>query len=74
MLVVFLSLPMFWQRVLPMYRHSRPKERPADYPAEVWPLWFVASAFTFSRRFGMLYLLGLMLDTALKLWVLPAIR
>lgn len=71
LLVVFLSLPMFLQKVLPMYRHSRPKERPENYPAEVWPLWYVASAFAFSRRFGMLYMLGLILDTALKLWVLP---
>ncbi len=74
LLVVFLSLPMFLQTVLPMYRHPRPKERPADYPAATWPLWFVASAFTFSRRFGWFYMLGLVLDTALKLWVLPAIR
>ena len=71
LLVVFLSLPMFLRQVLPMYRHPRPKERPENYPAAVWPLWFVASAFAFSRRFGMLYMLGLILDTALKLWVLP---
>jgi len=34
MLVVFLSLPMFLNVVLPMYRHPRPAERPEDYPAE----------------------------------------
>lgn len=64
LLLVFLSLTMFFKNVLPMYRHPRPKERPADYPATVWPLWFVASAFSFSRRFGVLYLLALILDTA----------
>lgn len=63
LLLVFLSFPVFWNNVLPMYRHPRPKERPENYPAEVWPLWYVASAFFFSRRFGMLYLLGLILDT-----------
>jgi len=67
LLLVFLSLPVFFNNVLPMYRHPRPKERPADYRADVWPLWFVASAFFFSRRFGMLYLLGLILDTAWRL-------
>ena len=69
LLLVFLSFPMFFNNVLPMYRHPRPKERPANYPAEVWPLWFVASAFAFSRRFGMFYLLGLILDVAWRLIV-----
>jgi len=72
MLVVFLSLPMFFKMVLPMYRHPRPAERPENYPAEIWPLWFVASAFAFSRRFGILFLAGLILDTILRLLILPA--
>jgi 1,4-dihydroxy-2-naphthoate octaprenyltransferase len=71
MLVVFLSLPMFVQVVLPMYRHPGPAERPEDYPEEIWPLWFVASAFAFSRRFGTLFLVGLILDTILRLLILP---
>ena len=71
MLVVFLSLPMFFRLVLPMYRNPRPAERPADYPADIWPLWFVASGFAFSRRFGALFLLGLILDTILRLLILP---
>jgi 1,4-dihydroxy-2-naphthoate octaprenyltransferase len=71
MLVVFLSLPMFFRMVLPMYRHPRPAERPDDYPADIWPLWFVASGFAFSRRFGALFLLGLILDTILRLLILP---
>jgi len=54
MLVVFLSLPMFFKTILPMYHHPRPVERPEGYPADIWPLWFVASAFAFSRRFGTL--------------------
>ena len=74
MLVVFLSLPMLLKIVLPMYRRPRPAQRPDGYPAEIWPLWFVASAFAFSRRFGVLYLAGLMLDTVLRLLVLPALR
>lgn len=74
MVIVFLSLPMFFRVVLPMYRHPRPAERPEEYPAEIWPLWFVASAFAFSRRFGMLFLGGLILDTILRLLILPAFQ
>lgn len=74
MLIVLLSLPMFFRLVLPMYRHPRPAERPEDYPAEIWPLWFVASAFAFSRRFGILFLAGLILDTILRLLILPAFQ
>jgi len=74
MLIVFLSLPMFFQLVLPMYRHPRPAERPENYPAEIWPLWFVTSAFAFSRRFGILFLAGLILDTLLRLLILPAFQ
>jgi 1,4-dihydroxy-2-naphthoate octaprenyltransferase len=72
MLIVFLSLPMFFRLVLPIYRQPRPAERPEDWPAEIWPLWFVAAAFAFSRRFGMLFLAGLILDTILRLLILPA--
>jgi 1,4-dihydroxy-2-naphthoate octaprenyltransferase len=74
MLVVFLSLPMFFRLVLPMYRRPRPAERPEDYPADIWPLWFAASAFAFSRRFGILFLGGLILDTILRLLILPALQ
>ncbi len=69
LLLVLLSLPTFFKMVLPMYRQPRPAERPADYPENVWPLWFIASAFFFSRRFGMFYLLGLILDLAWHLVV-----
>jgi 1,4-dihydroxy-2-naphthoate octaprenyltransferase len=71
MLVVLLALPMFVKVVVPMYRNPRPAEPPASYPAGVWPLWYVASAFAFSRRFGLWYLAGLVLDTAIKLLILP---
>lgn len=53
-----------------MYLKPRPAEKPAGYPGEIWPLWFVASMFVFTRRFGWLFLLSLILDTALRLWVL----
>ena len=68
--VTLLALPYFFRVLLPMYRRPRPSERPARYPEERWPLWFVGSAFRFTRRFGMLYVLGIMVDTALHLLML----
>lgn len=68
MAVVLLALPALF-RIMPMFRHPRPQERPADFP-DVWPNYFVAAAFYHNRRFGLLFLLGLILDTVLKLWLL----
>jgi 1,4-dihydroxy-2-naphthoate octaprenyltransferase len=66
LLIVFLALTTFFKVFWAMYRRPRPEQRPQDYPAEAWPLWFVASAFVHNRRFGLLYLLGLILDTLLR--------
>lgn len=65
LLVVLLGLtaaPAVWA----VYRKPKPTERPADYGEEVWPLWFVALSFMHNKRFGMLYVLGLILDVGLR--------
>lgn len=67
MLIVVLALQTFFQ-VLPMFRAPKPAEKPADYP-DVWPNYFVASAFVHNRRFGVLYLLGLILESIVKLFI-----
>jgi hypothetical protein len=64
------SLLFFFKSVLPMFRKPRPTDKPAAYPEEAWPLWFVASTFVFTRRFGAWYLLGLIVDTVLRLTLL----
>lgn len=69
LLVVLLALPSFFQ-VLPMFRAPRPPKKPLDFP-DVWPNYFVAAAFVHNRRFGLLYLLGLVLETVLRLYILP---
>ena len=64
MLVVLIALtliPTVWQ----MYRRPKPETRPETYPAEAWPLWFVAMAFEHNRRFGLWFLFGLIVETAL---------
>jgi 1,4-dihydroxy-2-naphthoate polyprenyltransferase len=65
LLVVLLGLtaaPAVWA----VYKNSKPTERPADYAEETWPLWFVALSFMHNKRFGMLYVLGLILDVGLR--------
>ncbi len=68
MLIVLLALQEFF-RILPMFRAPKPEEKPDDYP-DVWPNWFVAAAFVHNRRFGLLFMIGLILDTILQRWIL----
>jgi 1,4-dihydroxy-2-naphthoate octaprenyltransferase len=68
MLIVLIALGEF-MRILPMFRAPKPDEKPDDYP-DVWPNWFVAAAFVHNRRFGLLFMLGLILDTLVKAWLL----
>jgi 1,4-dihydroxy-2-naphthoate octaprenyltransferase len=68
--IMVLALPSYFKTVLPMYLKPKPAEKPAGYSNKIWPLWFVASMFVFTRRFGWLFLLSLVLDTALHLWLL----
>ena len=69
MAVVLLALPDFFKRILPLYRAPKPAEKPAGYP-DVWPNYFVAAAFVNNRTFGLWFLLGLIADSVLKVWVL----
>jgi 1,4-dihydroxy-2-naphthoate octaprenyltransferase len=39
--------------------HKRPTERPADYPAAAWPLWFSAYTFRYTSHFGSWLILAL---------------
>jgi 1,4-dihydroxy-2-naphthoate octaprenyltransferase len=65
LLIVLFALPTFF-KVLPPFRAPRPAEKPADYP-DIWPNYFVASAFVHNRQFGLLYLVSLILESILKL-------
>ncbi len=64
-LLALLAAPSL-RRVWRVYREPRPEGPPPELPKGVWPLWFVASAFWYTRRFGMLFLVGLALDVALS--------
>lgn len=64
LVVVLLALPVF-RDILPLLRAPKPDHKPAGFP-DVWPNYFVAAAFQHNRRFGLWFLLGMILDTALK--------
>jgi 1,4-dihydroxy-2-naphthoate octaprenyltransferase len=68
LLIVLLALRAF-ARVLPIFQKPKPAEKPADFP-DVWPNYFVASAFYHNREFGLLYMLGLILNAVLTVWIL----
>ena len=61
MLVALLPAPWL-RRVWSVYRNPRPEEPPEELPDGVWPLWFVASAFWYTRRFGAFFVVALIAD------------
>jgi 1,4-dihydroxy-2-naphthoate octaprenyltransferase len=58
-LLVALALPRLWQ-VLGVYSKPPPAQAPPGYP--LWPLWYVSWSFLVTRRAGVLFVLGLLLD------------
>jgi len=65
LLLVFLAIPVLIE-IWPILSSPKPEEKPADFP-DVWPNYYVAAAFHHTRRFGGLYLLAVILDTAVRL-------
>ena len=64
MLIVFLAIPTFLQ-IYPKFLQPKPESRPEGQIG--WPLYFVGYAFYNNRTFGAFFILGLLLDTALRL-------
>ncbi len=52
--------------VLKMLSQPKPETKPAD-DRTGWPMWFVSAVFVHNRGYGMFFLLGLILDTVIKL-------
>lgn len=68
MLIVLLALtimPQVWR----IYRRPYPAARPPDFPPEAWPTYFAATAFVHNRRYGLLFLLGLLGDATIRLLI-----
>jgi len=70
--IVLLALPTFF-KVYPAFLEPKPAQRPAEFPDGQggWPLYFAPLAFWNNRSFGTLFMLGLLLDVALRL-IFPA--
>lgn len=64
--IVVLSIPSFIKNMFTMYRKPKPVGKPDWYPDNAWPLWFVGSAFVFTRRFGGLYIVGVLADLLIR--------
>lgn len=64
MLVILFSLNTL-RLTIKEYLKPKPVDRPEICPPEIWPLWFVAMAFYFNRRFGLLFIAGLIIDVIL---------
>ena len=56
------TIPNVWK----VYKDPRPVERPESFPADTWPLYYVALAFLHNRQFGLWYFLGLTLDVVFR--------
>jgi 1,4-dihydroxy-2-naphthoate octaprenyltransferase len=63
--ITALALPAMLDAVR-AFRHPRPDRPPKRFPPQVWPLWFVAFAFRHTRRFGALYVLGIVIDVVIR--------
>lgn len=64
MLIVLFALPkLIWASKV--FLKPRPKTKPEGAAGEGWPLYLVSHAFIYNRVFGMLFLLGLIIDVVL---------
>jgi 1,4-dihydroxy-2-naphthoate octaprenyltransferase len=68
MLLLFAALPTFLKSYPPLL-NPKPDVRPDGFPEGQggWPLYFAPIGFVNNRAFGMYFLLGLILDVALRL-------
>ena len=63
LLIVFLALPAFL-KIYPIFLKPKPATRPEGQLG--WPLYFVGYAFYNNRRFGSLFMFGLLIDVVLR--------
>jgi 1,4-dihydroxy-2-naphthoate octaprenyltransferase len=65
MLIALAGAPAL-RGVYAVLSRPRPSAPPPELPAGVWPLYCVAAVFAYNRRFGMWFLIGLLLDVAIS--------
>jgi 1,4-dihydroxy-2-naphthoate octaprenyltransferase len=72
MVLVLLALPALF-KAFPFFLKPKPETRPEGFPDGQggWPLYFAPTAFVYTRSFGAWFLLGLVAEAALRIF-LPA--
>ena len=70
MAIVLLALPTL-MKVYPALLKPKPAERPVDFPDGQggWPLYFAPMGFWNNRSFGGLFMLGLLIDVLLRVFL-----
>ena len=70
MLIVLLAVQTF-RKVYPAFLKPKPEARPEGFPDGQggWPLYFAPMAFWNNRSFGSLFMLGLLADVLLRIFV-----
>ncbi len=70
MAIVLFALPVLRESIQPL-RKPKPETRPEGFPDGQggWPLYFAPIAFRNNRAFGSLFLMGLLIDVALRILV-----
>lgn len=70
MAIVLFAIPTL-RTLLPAILKPKPAERPADFPDGQggWPLYFAPMAFLNNRKFGSLFMLGLLVDVLLRIFI-----
>lgn len=63
MLIIFFALPTFLQ-IYPIFLKPKPATKPEGQVG--WPLYFVGYAFVNNRKFGSLFMFGLLIDVLLR--------
>lgn len=64
LLITLINLPIF-AKFIKAFNEEKPQQKPANFPEEIWPLWFSAYSFHHTRRFSMLFLLALIIEVVL---------
>lgn len=70
MAIVLLAIPTL-RMLYPAFLKPKPAERPADFPDGQggWPLYFAPMSFLNNRKFGSLFMLGLLVDVLLRIFI-----
>ena len=70
MLIILFAIPALL-RSLPPLMQPKPETRPEGFPDGQggWPLYFAPIAFRNNRSFGSLFMLGMLLDVALRIFM-----